>query len=76
MATKPFSIPFTGPYTLEEDIKFIIRAFYTEEPLHYVQKRVIGYTANQLIVGVQSQGQKEYKVIFNISPGGLQVICN
>jgi len=74
MATKPFFIPFTSPYTLDENIKF--RAFYSGEPLHYVQKRVIGYTANQLTIGVQSQGQKERKVIFNISPGALQVSCN
>jgi len=74
MATKAFSIPFISPYTLDEDIKF--RKFYTGEPLHYVQKRVIGYTANQLIIGVQSQGQKEYKVIFNISPDALLVNCN
>ena len=70
MATKPFSIPFTNPYTLDEDIKF--RAFYTGEPLHYVQKRVIDYTANQLTIGVQSQGQKEHKIIFNISPVGCR----
>jgi hypothetical protein len=72
MATPtPFSIPFSGPYTLNEDIKF--RKFYTGEPLHYVQKRVIGYDADQLIIGVQSKGQKERKVIFNISPGKLQL---
>lgn len=65
MAIKPFSIPFTSPYTLDADINF--RAFYTGEPLHYVQKRGIGYTINQLIIGVQSQGQKEHKVIFDFS---------
>jgi hypothetical protein len=72
--TTPFSIPFSSPYTLDEDIKF--RSFYTGEPLPYVKKRVMGYTANQLIVGIQSQGQKERKVIFNISEETLQVTCN
>jgi hypothetical protein len=72
--TTPFSIPFSSPYTLDKDIGF--RKFYTGEPLHYVQKRVIGYDAHQLIIGVQSQGQKERKVIFNISPDTLQVSCN
>jgi len=72
--TTPFSIPFSSPYTLDEDIKF--RTFYTGEPLPYVKKRVMGYNANQLIIGVQSQGQKEHKVTFNISADTLQVSCN
>lgn len=73
-AITTFSIPFSSPYTLDEDIKF--RKFYTGDPLHYVQKRVIGYDADQLIIGVQGKGQKERKVIFNISPDTLQVSCN
>jgi hypothetical protein len=72
--TIPFSIPFGSPYTLNEDIEF--RAFYPGEALHYVRNRVIGYTAHQLIVGVQSQGQKERKVTFHISRDTLQVSCN
>lgn len=74
MATKPFSIPFSSPYTLDENIDF--RFFYPGEALHYVEKRVIGYNAQQLIIGVQSQGQKERKVSFNISRNLLQVSCN
>ena len=75
MATIPkFFIPFSSPYSLDEDIDF--RAFYQGEALDYVKNRVIGYNAQQLIVGVQSQGQKERKVTFNISPEALQVSCN
>ena len=72
--TTPFYIPFSSPYTLDEDIKF--RSFYTGEPLPYVKKRVMGYNADQLIIGVLSEGQKERKVIFNISLDTLQVSCN
>ncbi len=67
------TIPFSSPYTLDEDIEF--RVFYTGRPLPYVRSRVIGYDAHQLITGVQSEGQKEQKVIFNISTGALQVSC-
>ncbi|MGN6194170.1 MAG: hypothetical protein ACTHOB_04480 [Ginsengibacter sp.] len=69
-----FSISFSSPYTFGKDIDF--RAFYQGESLDYVKNRVIGYNAQQLIVGVQSQGQKERKVTFNISPEALQVSCN
>jgi hypothetical protein len=69
-----FFIPFSSPYSLDEDIDF--RAFYQGEALDYVKNRVIGYNAQQLIVGVQSQGQKERKVIFNFSAETLQVSCN
>jgi hypothetical protein len=69
-----FSIPFISPYTFDEDIHF--RSFYSGEALHYVKTRVIGYTAQQLIVGIQSQGQKERKVVLNISADTLQVSCN
>jgi hypothetical protein len=69
-----FSIPFISPYKFDEDINF--RSFYSVEALHYVKTRVIGYTAQQLIVGIQSQGQKERKVVFNISADTLQVSCN
>jgi len=72
--TTLFSILFSSPFTLDEDIDF--RALYSGEGLYYVKNRVIGYNAHQLIVGVQSQGQKEYKVTFNISPDILQVSCN
>jgi hypothetical protein len=72
--TTQFSIPFSSPYTLGEDIE--IRSFYHGEPLYYVKNRVISYNANQLIVGIQSQGQKERKVTFNISADTLHVICN
>lgn len=72
--TTSFSILFSSPYTLDENIEF--RAFYTGELLHYVRNRVIGYTAHQLVIGVQSQGQKERKVTFNISPDALQVSCH
>lgn len=72
--TTPFSIAFSSPYTLEKDIKF--RTFYTGEALPYVEQRVIGYNATQLIIGVQSKGQKEHKVTFNISRDTLQVSCN
>lgn len=44
METKLFFSPFASPYTLDEDTKF--RAFYTGEPFHYVQKRIIGYTVS------------------------------
>jgi len=75
MATsKPFSIPFSSPYTFSENINF--RTFYTGEGLYYVKNRAIGYNAEQLIIGVQSQGQKERKVTFNVSPDKLQVSCN
>jgi len=75
MATNtPFSIPFSSPYTLGEDIE--LRAFYTGKPLPYVEDRVIGYNASQVIIGVQSEGQKELRVIFNVSPDALQVSCN
>jgi hypothetical protein len=69
-----FSIPFISPYKFDEDINF--RSFYSGEALHYVKTRVIGYTAQQLIIGIQSQGQKERKVVFNISADILQVNCN
>jgi hypothetical protein len=72
--TKPFFIPFSRPYSFGKDIDF--RAFYEGEALHYVKNRVIGYNAQQLIVGIQSQGKKERKVTFNISPETLQVSCN
>ena len=72
--TTLFSIPFSNPYTLDEDIKF--RSFYTGEPISYVKKRVVGYDADQLIIGVLSERQKERKVIFNISPDTLQISCN
>lgn len=72
--TTSFSIPFSSPYTLDKDIKF--RTFYTGEPLPYVKTRAMGYNANQLIIGEQSQGQKEFKVTFNISADTLQVSCN
>jgi hypothetical protein len=72
--TKPFSISFSSAYTFGKDIDF--RAFYQGEALDYVKNRVIGYNAQQLIVGVQSQGQNERKVTFNISPQTLQVSCN
>jgi len=72
--TTLFSIPFSSPYTFDENIKF--RAFYNGQSLCYVKNRVISYNANQLIIGVQSQGQKERKVVFNISADKLQVSCN
>lgn len=72
--TTSFSIPFSSPYTIDEDID--LRAFYPGEGLYYVKNRVIGYNAHQLIVGVQSQGQKERKVTFSISADILQVSCN
>ena len=72
--TTLFSIPFSSPYTFSENINF--RAFYTGEGLYYVKNRAIGYNAEQLIIGVQSQGQKERKVTFNVSPDKLQVSCN
>src|SRR5690348_5300694 len=73
-STTRFSIPFSSPYTFEEDIDF--RAFYPGEGLYYVKTRVIGYNAHQLIAGVQSQGQKERKVILSISSNTLEVSCN
>lgn len=69
-----FSIPFTSPYSLHKNIDF--RTFYQGEALDYVKTRVIGYNAHQLIVGVQSQGQKERKVILSISSNTLEVSCN
>jgi hypothetical protein len=69
-----FSIQFVSPYKLDENIE--LRNFYTGQPLHYVKTRVIGYNAYQLIVGVQSQGQKERKVTFYVTPDTLQVSCN
>ena len=75
MATNtPFSISFISPYTMDEDIE--LRNLYSGQLLHYVKNRVIGYSAHQLIVGIQSQGQKERKVIFHVSPDKLQVSCN
>src|SRR6185312_16063573 len=75
MATiRPFSIPFSSFYSLHEDIDF--RAFYQGDALDYVKYRVMGYNAQQLIIGIQIQGQKERKVTFNISPEALQVSCN
>ena len=67
-------IPFSSPYTLGEDIDF--SALYTGKPLPYVEDRVIGYNARQIIIGVYSKGQKERKVIFNVSPDAFQVSCN
>jgi len=74
MVTKLFSIPFTSPYTLDENINF--RSFYPGEALHYVKTRFIGYDAHQLIIGIQSQGQKEHKVTFNIQLHSLLIHCN
>ena len=75
MATNStFSIPFTSPYTLDEDIDF--RTLYPGKPLPYVEDRVVAYNARQLIIGVQSKGQKERKVTFNVSPDILEVGCN
>jgi hypothetical protein len=68
------TIPFSSPYTLEEDTNF--SAFYTGKPLPYVNSRVIGYNASQLIIGVQSKAEKERRVIFNVNPDALQVSCN
>jgi hypothetical protein len=74
MAAKSFSIPFSRPYRLDEDINF--RSFYPGEALSYVTTRVIGYDAHQLIIGIQSQGQKEHKVALNIQPHTLWIHCN
>lgn len=74
VTTTPFSIPFSSPYTMDEDIEF--RALYQGEPLYYVEIRVISYNAHQLIIGIQSQGQKERKVTFNVNPYKMQVNCN
>lgn len=71
--TSPISIPFSSPYTFDEDFEF--NMLYKGEYLHYVQSRVIRYTYHDLIVGIQSQGQKERKVILNISRDKLQVSC-
>ena len=67
-------IPFSSPYTLEEDID--VSAFYTGKPLPYVNSRVIGYNASELIIGVQSKAEKERRVVLNVSPDALQVSCN
>lgn len=74
MASTPFSIPFRSPFTLDQDIDF--GALYPGEGFHYVKSRVIGYDAHHLIVGVQSRGQKERKVTFNISPDILKISCS
>ena len=65
-------IPFSSPYTLGENIDF--KTLYTGKPLPYVEDRVIGYNARQIIIGVQSKGQKERKVIFSINPHIARVV--
>jgi hypothetical protein len=68
------TIPFSSPYTLSDDIE--LGALFSGKPLPYVDNRVISFNASQLIIGVQSKGQKERKVTFSISPEALQVNCN
>jgi len=68
------TIQFSSPYTLDEDIDF--RTLYTSKPLPYVEDGVISYNASQLMIGVQSKGQKQYRVTFTVSPDALQVSCN
>jgi hypothetical protein len=71
---QPFIFPFESAYVLNSDFDFA--DINPGTPLPYAKDRVINFTVTTLVIGVQSEGQKEYKVTFKISRQSLQISCN